>query len=47
MQKKKEGLKAPKRMLFANLPSFSQKEAMVGVMRKLDQWFIEEKETKE
>ncbi|PCK20517.1 SAM-dependent methyltransferase [Bacillus pumilus] len=47
MQKKKEGLEAPKRMLFANLPSFSQKEAMVGVMRKLDQWFIEEKETKE
>ncbi|MGE6628892.1 class I SAM-dependent methyltransferase [Bacillus sp. NPDC077027] len=45
MQKKAEGLKAPNRMLFANLPSFSNKEAMVGVMRKLDQWFLEEKET--
>ncbi|WP_078545093.1 class I SAM-dependent methyltransferase [Litchfieldia alkalitelluris] len=43
LQKKAEGVQAPKQTLLANLPSFSNKEAMSNMVQKIDQWFKDEK----
>jgi site-specific DNA-methyltransferase (adenine-specific) len=43
LQKKGEHAKAPKKALLAELPRFSNKEAMQAMMHKIDQWFSEER----
>ncbi|MGM7702330.1 class I SAM-dependent methyltransferase [Pseudalkalibacillus sp. Hm43] len=39
LQKKGEGVTAPKEALMAELPSFSEPKALQGIMAKIDQWF--------
>lgn len=39
LQKKKDGLIAPKQALLAELPKFSNKEAMASIMKQMDEWF--------
>jgi site-specific DNA-methyltransferase (adenine-specific) len=43
LQKKKEGLKAPKEVLLANLPSLSNQRALEDILGKIDQWLLENK----
>ncbi|MEC3605574.1 class I SAM-dependent methyltransferase [Bacillus glycinifermentans] len=43
LQKQGEGAKSPKHVLLAELPSFSNKEAMLKMTAKLDNWFKQEK----
>ncbi|MCY8564185.1 class I SAM-dependent methyltransferase [Bacillus sonorensis] len=43
LQKQGEGAKAPKQVLLAELPSFSNKEAMLKMAAKLDNWFKSKK----
>lgn len=42
LQKKAEWTKQPRQALLAELPSFSNKEALADMMRKIDQWLKEE-----
>lgn len=39
LQKKGEGVQSPKQALLAELPSFSKKEAMKGMIKMIDNWF--------
>lgn len=39
LQKKGEDVRAPKQALLAELPSFSKKEAMRGIIKNIDSWF--------
>ncbi|RFU66219.1 class I SAM-dependent methyltransferase [Peribacillus glennii] len=43
LQKKKEGLHAPKNALLVNLPKLSDARATKSVMGKIDEWFKQEK----
>ncbi|MBA2873813.1 class I SAM-dependent methyltransferase [Thermaerobacillus caldiproteolyticus] len=43
LQKKGANVKAPKKALLAELPRFSNKQAMQVMMRKIDEWFATEK----
>ena len=43
LQKKGENVKPPKQALLVNLPSFSNKAAMSGIIEKIDGWFESEK----
>ncbi|MBD8068977.1 class I SAM-dependent methyltransferase [Bacillus sp. PS06] len=43
LQKKAEGITAPKQALLANLPSFSNRDSMTSMIQKIDQWFEDEK----
>jgi len=43
LQKKKEGLKPPKQVLLANLPSLSNKKAMEEIFIKINKWFEDNK----
>jgi site-specific DNA-methyltransferase (adenine-specific) len=44
LQKKEDGIKAPKQALLANLPSFSNRDSMARMIQQIDQWFADEKE---
>jgi site-specific DNA-methyltransferase (adenine-specific) len=44
LQKKGSSVKPPKKALLAELPSFSNKQAMQGMMHKIDEWFTTEKQ---
>lgn len=39
LQKKGEGVEAPKQALLVNLPKFSNKQAMEDIMQQIDRWF--------
>jgi len=39
LQKKGEGIEPPKQAILAELPSFSKKEAMKGMIKMIDNWF--------
>ncbi|KEF39595.1 adenine-specific DNA methylase [Schinkia azotoformans MEV2011] len=41
LQKKGEDVREPKQALLAELPSFSKKEAMRGIIKNIDNWFKE------
>lgn len=41
LQKKGENVRAPKQALLAELPSFSKKESMRGMIKNIDTWFKE------
>ncbi|MFS0780569.1 class I SAM-dependent methyltransferase [Bacillus sp. 1P06AnD] len=43
IQKKKDGLQPPKNALLVQLPKLSDGLAMQAILRKMDQWFAEEK----
>ncbi|MCU9614210.1 class I SAM-dependent methyltransferase [Caldibacillus lycopersici] len=43
LQKKKDGVKPPKEVLLANLPSLSNKQAMQSIISKIDLWIKENK----
>ena len=43
VQKKKEGLHAPKNALLVQLPKLSDGPAMQSILKQMDQWFREEK----
>jgi site-specific DNA-methyltransferase (adenine-specific) len=43
LQKKGANVTAPKKALLAELPRFSNKQAMQAMMRKIDEWFMVEK----
>jgi site-specific DNA-methyltransferase (adenine-specific) len=43
LQKKGANVKAPKKALLAELPRFSNKQAMQVMMQKIDEWFASEK----
>jgi len=43
LQKKGEGISAPKQAMLANLPKFSDKNGMQSIMKQLDSWFLENK----
>lgn len=43
LRKKAEHINAPKKALLADLPSFSNREAMGRMMTEIDKWFDEEK----
>ncbi|MDQ0156492.1 class I SAM-dependent methyltransferase [Robertmurraya andreesenii] len=43
LQKKEEGLKAPKQVLLVNLPSLSKGTAVESVLQKIDGWIAENK----
>ncbi|MGX1192586.1 class I SAM-dependent methyltransferase [Metabacillus sp. SLBN-84] len=43
LQKKGEGVSAPKHAMLAELPSFSDKAGMQSIMKQLDGWFKENK----
>ncbi|WP_191566983.1 class I SAM-dependent methyltransferase [Metabacillus idriensis] len=43
LQKKGEGISAPKQAMLANLPKFSDKSGMQSIMKQLDSWFLENK----
>jgi site-specific DNA-methyltransferase (adenine-specific) len=43
LQKKKEGVKAPKEVLLSNLPSLSNQRALEDILAKIDQWLLENK----
>jgi site-specific DNA-methyltransferase (adenine-specific) len=43
LQKKGEGIIAPKQALLANLPSLSSAVEMDSILRKIDKWFQENK----
>lgn len=42
LQKKAEAIKPPRQALLVELPSFSNKEALVAITKKIDQWFLQE-----
>lgn len=44
LQKMEEGVKPPKQVLLANLPSFSNAGEMEKMLRKIDQWYKENKQ---
>lgn len=44
IQKKGPEVKAPKKALLANLPKFSNQNAMAGIIQQIDEWFIQEKQ---
>lgn len=39
LQKKAEGIKPPKQALLADLPKFSNREAMASIMKQMEDWF--------
>ncbi|MCM3596530.1 class I SAM-dependent methyltransferase [Metabacillus idriensis] len=43
LQKKGEGVSAPKQAMLAELPKFSDKAGMQSIMKQLDSWFAENK----
>lgn len=43
LQKKDEGITAPKQVLLANLPQLTNKEAVVQLLQQIDQWIAENK----
>jgi len=43
LQKKGKHAKQPKKVLLAELPKFSNKQAIQGMMRKIDEWFLTER----
>jgi site-specific DNA-methyltransferase (adenine-specific) len=43
LQKKGEGVTAPKHVMLAELPKFSDKTGMQSIMKQLDSWFTENK----
>ncbi len=43
LQKKKEGIRAPKEVLLANLPSLSNQRALQDILSKIDQWILQNK----
>ncbi|MDR0138061.1 class I SAM-dependent methyltransferase [Metabacillus idriensis] len=43
LQKKGEGVAAPKQAMLAELPKFSDKAGMQSIMKQLDSWFAENK----
>ncbi|WAA10151.1 class I SAM-dependent methyltransferase [Fervidibacillus albus] len=43
LQRKGEGIKGPKEVLLAHLPSFKDKGAMETMMAKINRWFVENK----
>ncbi|MGM0830174.1 MAG: class I SAM-dependent methyltransferase [Bacillota bacterium] len=44
LQKKKDGLKPPKEVLLAELPSLSNQRALQDIMSKIDQWLVQNKQ---
>lgn len=44
LQKKKDGLKPPKEVLLAQLPSLSNQRALQDIMSKIDQWLVQNKQ---
>ncbi|MBM7838446.1 site-specific DNA-methyltransferase (adenine-specific) [Alkalihalobacillus xiaoxiensis] len=42
LQKKKEGIPVPQQALFAELPTFSNKEAMQDMVKQINRWFEEQ-----
>ncbi|MFI8685997.1 class I SAM-dependent methyltransferase [Rossellomorea sp. NPDC077527] len=43
LQKKKEGIKPPKEVLLAQLPSLSNQRALQDILSKIDQWLVQNK----
>lgn len=43
LQKKSEGIIAPKQVLFAALPALSNQQAMGSILQKIEKWFAENK----
>jgi site-specific DNA-methyltransferase (adenine-specific) len=43
LQKKEEGVKPPKEVLLAQLPSLSNQRALGDIMSKIDQWLVQNK----
>ncbi|PRX75952.1 site-specific DNA-methyltransferase (adenine-specific) [Bacillus sp. V-88] len=43
LQKKKDGIKPPKEVLLAQLPSLSNQRALQDILSKIDQWLVQNK----